>query len=79
MKRLHTLNGENKRLKKRYIIEDKVGNYVKTGMFTEPEVRMAAKAGLRIFDAEKSKAEITQELTGLFDSRYKNRNNGGIN
>ena len=39
-------------------------------MFTEPEVRMAAKAGMRIFELSgdgKHSMEITQELTGLFN------------
>ncbi|HEX2938680.1 MAG TPA: hypothetical protein VHO66_07155 [Ruminiclostridium sp.] len=58
-------------MKKKYAIKDRSGRQVKTGMFTEPEVRMAAKAGLRVFEIENSKGnsptEITQELTGLFN------------
>lgn len=41
----------------------------KTGMYTEPEVRMAAKAGMRVFEIigrGQYSMEITQELTGLF-------------
>lgn len=58
-------------MKKKYAIKDKNGNYIKMGMYTEPEVRMAAKAGLRVFEAENTQNEITQQLTGLFGSNSK--------
>ena len=58
-------------MKKKYIVTDKSGKNSKTGMFSEPEVRMAAKAGMRIFEIDdnnsKYSMEITQELTGLFN------------
>lgn len=47
-----------------YMIADKAGKIIREGEFTEPEVRMAAKAGYRVF--EQSHHEITPELTGLF-------------
>lgn len=47
----------------RIVIANKQGQPVKTGHFSEPEIRMAAKAGYRVFKGEK---EITQSLTGLF-------------
>ncbi len=56
-------------LKKMYTVTDRRGKSTKTGMFSEPEVRMAAKAGTRIFELVgdvKHSMEITQELTGLF-------------
>ncbi|MEG6572174.1 hypothetical protein V6C21_06625 [[Clostridium] cellulosi] len=58
-------------MKKKYAIKDKNGNYIKMGMYTEPEVRMAAKAGLRVFEAEGPQTEITQQLTGLFGNSSK--------
>lgn len=52
---------------KQYAIADKNGNWMKTGTFSQAEVRMAAKAGFRIFVLGGSDArEITQGLTGLF-------------
>lgn len=63
-------------MKKSYNITDKNGNTVKSGYFTEPEVRMAAKAGFRIFELDKNKdLEITQGLTGLFTNIDYNKNN----
>lgn len=58
-------------VKKNYAITDKSGKKLKTGMFSEPEVRMAAKAGFRVFEVKDSgnyqqNKEITQGLTGLF-------------
>lgn len=50
-----------------YIITDKSGNVVREGDFSEPEVRMVAKAGYRVF--EKGNREVTPELTGLFSQR----------
>lgn len=47
-----------------YTIADKSGKIIREGEFTEPEVRMAAKAGYRVF--EQGNHEITPELTGLF-------------
>ncbi|MDR3645645.1 MAG: hypothetical protein P4M02_11300 [Clostridia bacterium] len=44
-------------------IADKTGSPVKHGIFTEPEMRMAAKAGYRVFE---DGSEITQRLMGLF-------------
>ncbi len=61
-------------LKKKYTVTDKSGNKQKTGMFSEPEVRMAAKAGMRVFEIYedgKYSMEITQELTGLFNDKGK--------
>lgn len=55
--------------KKKYMVTDRNGRITKVGMFTEAEVRMAAKAGMRIFELDsdgKHAMEITQELTGLF-------------
>lgn len=59
-------------MNKRYNITDKSGKVMKSGLFSEPEVRMAAKAGFRVFeinnrDGETNK-EITPGLTGLFDT-----------
>lgn len=58
-------------LKKEYVIANKSGKEIKVGFFSEPEVRMAAKAGMRIFELRegdgKCSMEITRELTGLFD------------
>lgn len=69
-------------MRKKYVIEDKKGHRLKTGMFTEPEVRMAAKAGLRVFEVEKGgddinevAVEITQRLTGLFDQNSQDEKN----
>lgn len=45
-------------------IKDRKGSIIKTGNFTEPEIRMAAKAGYRVFEDGN---EITQRLTGLFE------------
>lgn len=47
-----------------YLITDRSGRRLREGNFTEPEVRMAAKAGYRVF--ETGNREITPELTGLF-------------
>ena len=47
-----------------YVITDKSGRRLREGDFTEPEVRMVAKAGFRVF--ETGNREITPELTGLF-------------
>lgn len=66
-------------MKQRYAVTDKSGNIKKIGFFTEPEIRMAAKAGLRIFklDAEgEYSSELTQELTGLFPTDIGGRNPG---
>jgi hypothetical protein len=67
-------------LKKKYIVMNKNSKTAKTGYYSEPEVRMAAKAGMRVFeindDDGKSAMEITQELTGLFNGdEYKNNPN----
>lgn len=48
----------------RYTIMDKSGRIVREGNFTEPEVRMIAKAGYRVFEGTNN--EITPMLTGLF-------------
>jgi hypothetical protein len=64
-------------LKKMYTVTDRSGKKAKTGMFSEPEVRMAAKAGMRVFeinDSGKYSMEITQELTGLFNGIEHNNN-----
>lgn len=66
-------------MKQRYAVTDKSGNIKKIGLFTEPEIRMAAKAGLRIFklDTEgKYSMELTQELTGLFPNDRNTQNPG---
>jgi hypothetical protein len=47
-----------------YIIADKAGNVIREGNFSEPEVRMVAKAGYRVFNGQSH--EITPMLTGLF-------------
>lgn len=52
-------------MKNRIVIEDRQGNIIKAGNFTEPEMRMAAKAGYRVFEDGQ---EVTQGLTGLFDT-----------
>lgn len=61
-------------MKKRYAIADKNGRKVKTGIFSEPEVRMAAKAGFRVFEINgrdgEYNMEITHGLTGLFDDNH---------
>jgi hypothetical protein len=58
-------------MKMNYAITDKSGKKIKTGIFTEPELRMAAKAGFRVFEINaagaKQEIEITQGLTGLFN------------
>lgn len=59
-------------VKKNYEITDKSGKKLKMGMFSEPEVRMVAKAGFRVFEVNGSgnyqqNKEITQGLTGLFN------------
>ena len=46
-------------------ITDKNGKLIKKGDFSEPEIRLVARAGYRVF---KNDSEITQSLTGLFDS-----------
>ena len=60
-------------MKKKYAITDKNGKKVKIGLFTEPEVRMAAKAGMRVFllsdDDGKHSMEITQERSDDFSRR----------
>jgi hypothetical protein len=62
-------------LKKKYAIAEKSGKKIRVGFYSEPEVRMAAKAGLRIFELDESGSrasmEITQELTGLFGGMNK--------
>lgn len=52
-----------------YTITDKYGRPLKQGAFTEPEVRMIAKAGFRVFDQSQDGREITPELTGLFQNK----------
>lgn len=68
------MRDEVRALNKKYAIADKSGKKIKVGFYSEPEVRMAAKAGLRIFELDdgggRASMEITQELTGLF---------GGVN
>ena len=62
-------------LNKMYTVTDRNGKKTKTGLFSEPEVRMAAKAGMRVFeinDDGKYSMEITQELTGLFNDTEHN-------
>jgi len=49
-----------------YIITDKSGNMIREGDFTEPEMRMVARAGYRVFEGMDN--EITPKLTGLFSS-----------
>lgn len=48
-----------------YVITDKGGKVIKKGNFSEPEVRMVAKAGFRVFE---NNAEITANLIGIFDN-----------
>ena len=48
-----------------YIITDKSGRFVREGDFTEPEMRMVARAGYRVFESRDN--EITPQLTGLFN------------
>lgn len=61
-------------MKKRYAITDRSGRRVKAGTFSEPEVRMAAKAGFRVFEINDKNGEynmeITQGLTGLFEDNH---------
>lgn len=68
-------------LKKKYAIADKSGKKIRVGFYSEPEVRMAAKAGMRIFELDESSGkasmEITQELTGLFEGLNKDSNKDG--
>jgi hypothetical protein len=42
------------------------GKIMRDGNFTEPEIRMVAKAGFRVFESNDN--EITPELTGLFEN-----------
>jgi hypothetical protein len=51
-------------MKQRYTIMDKNGKIIREGNFTEPEIRMVAKAGYRVFEGTNN--EITPMLTGLF-------------
>ena len=53
---------------KHYTIKDKSGKFIREGYFTEPEVRMVAKAGYRVFEGQG--IEITPGLTGLFDNPF---------
>lgn len=53
-----------------YIITDKRGDVIREGDFSEPEVRMVAKAGYRVFQGKDH--EITPMLTGLFDHNNTN-------
>ena len=53
-----------------YIIKDKTGRVVIEGEYTEPEVRMVARAGYRVFEG--SNNEITPKLTGLFNPKIDN-------
>lgn len=46
-------------------ITNKNGKIIKQGNFTEPEIRMVARAGYRVFE---NGNEITQKLTGLFEA-----------
>lgn len=48
-----------------YIIMDRSGQIVREGDLSEPEVRMVAKAGYRVFEGKDN--EITPMLTGLFN------------
>ena len=47
-----------------HTITDREGHPVKEGRFSVPELRMAAKAGFRVFE---NGAEVTQTLICLFD------------
>lgn len=67
---------------KKYTVTDRSGKKTKTGFFSEPEVRMAAKAGMRVFEIMgdgKNMMEITQELTGLFEGGGKREEEGEDN
>jgi hypothetical protein len=48
------------------IITDKNGRFIKKGNFTQPEVRMIAKAGYRVFDESR---EITEKLINLYEPK----------
>lgn len=66
-------------MKKNYAITDKSGKKLKAGMFSEPEMRMVARAGFRVFEVSGSgnyqqKKEITQGLTGLFNYKGEMKN-----
>lgn len=53
-----------------YVVIDRKGLKKTKGYFTEAEVRMAAKAGMRIYRVvEDTLLEITPELTGLFPKK----------
>jgi hypothetical protein len=47
-------------------ITDKTGRFIKSGDFTQPEVRMIAKAGYRVFDQN---TEITEKLINLYEPK----------
>jgi hypothetical protein len=51
---------------KNIIITDKNGSFIKKGDFTQPEVRMIAKAGYRVFDES---SEITEKLINLYEPK----------
>lgn len=53
-------------LKTNIIITDKNGRFIKKGNFTQPEVRMIAKAGYRVFDET---TEITEKLINLYEPK----------
>lgn len=48
-----------------YEIKDRQGRLLGRRAFSEAEMRMAAKAGLRVFS--ETSEELTPRLTGLFD------------
>lgn len=65
-------------MEKSYIITDKSGRQLRQATLSEPEARMVAKAGFRVFDpAENSHGnpapgdELTPQLTGLFEHEQK--------
>jgi len=57
---------KEKLMNKYYKILDKSDKIMRDGNFTEPEIRMVAKAGFRVFESNDN--EITPELTGLFEN-----------
>lgn len=59
-------------MKSLYIVVDRKGIKTTKGYFSEAEVRMAAKAGMRVFKigVNEETSEITQSLTGLFNNKF---------
>jgi hypothetical protein len=69
----HLFFGGKDIMAQHYIITDKSGRFIREGDFTEPEMRMVAKAGYRVFEDRDN--EITPWLSGLFGNNNDNINN----